>query len=35
MAFVVVGNLGLNDTEEAALVAYMQTLTDKLTPSKP
>ncbi|MGZ8410911.1 MAG: cytochrome-c peroxidase [Hyphomicrobium sp.] len=39
-ALVVVGNLGLTfepyaTSEEAALVAYMQALTDKLTPRKP
>lgn len=31
----VIGNLGLTDEEENALVAYMKTLTDKHTPTKP
>lgn len=31
----VVGNLGLTDAEEAAVVAYIKTLADEYTPSKP
>ncbi|WP_394753220.1 cytochrome-c peroxidase [Crenothrix sp.] len=34
-AGVVVGNLGLTNGEEAALVAYLKTLTDTHTPTKP
>jgi cytochrome c peroxidase len=31
----VLGNLGLTAAEEAALVAYLKTLTDTVTPKQP